>query len=111
MTSSADMVGATPVDELVSVSRRQKDLARAVAFECRPNTSERVGVLGGIKPPVIRGPLKRRKLAVNFPRGSSAVCERATWGEPQFAARAPDTCFAVLLPRNQVDPFHRLDAL
>src|SRR5436189_5339902 len=88
------MVRTAPVDELVSRSGRQQDVAGRLAGERRPDPGESIGVIRGQQPPVSDRGAERGEIPVDAPAAAAEIDKIAARREAELPASAAHDAFA-----------------
>ncbi len=114
MAAAADVVGATPVAELVGGRGGEQHLARGRAGQGVPGAAERVGVVRAAQDAGVAHGVDRLELAVQAPAAAAGVGDLGTGGEAQLAALAGEhghrPVARVLAPHHEVDAGNRAGA-
>src|SRR6202035_5608418 len=87
VASAPDVIGPTPVDELVTRSRRQQHVTGPRAVQSRPGPSERCGIVLADDPAILDPHPERGQIALDAPPKAALVLELAPRAEAQLASR------------------------
>ena len=95
MAATADVVRASPIDELVRRRRREQHVSGRRAIQCGPDPRERIGVLGADEATVLHLGGERRQVSLDAPQPPAGVQELAARGEAELPARTLDDALAL----------------
>src|SRR5439155_18963245 len=99
----ADVIDASPVDELVAPASRDQHVARARAVQRGPQPPQRVRIDAAAEHAVGPLELQRSERAIDVPPGSVRVSLAHTRAEAQLAALAPHACLLSVAPGQDLD--------
>src|SRR5829696_8187580 len=90
VAASADVVGAAPVDELVTGSRRAQHVAGLAAGERGPQPPQGVGVSAALETRIVDRQPEHTEVALDAPGAATRVGQLSSRREPQLAVGARD---------------------